>query len=255
LGNSKALSIFNPALFDSSLTGFSEDEVEEVGTAGWQLASAACPHVRGCVPVVHRLPNVPHLLFCLTNSSCSYLTDRFGFCFHSTFTMSSHSSLCDIMGFCVLSDGTRGAINQRMELSDETSTVYEQYNTSISCSRGSPLSAVIRLFSPLCAPVRSNNSVAFVIGTFFVRLNNENTPVVFIDAKELKVLPDIVFSTTYLCSISGFWQCLVDCVGTVAGNPLVVEGQKVVFPVQIVVFAHNQLRNSRLTYASLFFLS
>lgn len=160
---------------------------------------------------------------------------------------------CNVSGFFSLTsaqgdEGTehfRTPGNQR-----NTNTVglsFSYYNTQLSCSDGSNITARVRVPCQSHHPLHCEESTAFVVGSAYIQSTYDIT---YIDAKHVKFIANGDDST--VAPIPNFFITHIDSLACVCGEAYVLNDGTVVFPVLISVHILNEIKHFRLMYDSNF---
>ena len=117
---------------------------------------------------------------------------------------------------------------------------FTYYDAAILCTNGTSITAKIRV--PCNSPTteRADDSIAFVVGTAFVKSLTDGA---YINAKHVKFIADSEESV--VAPIPSFFNTHMDCLSSVCGDAYVLKNGAIAFPVAVSVYILNDIKTFR----------
>jgi hypothetical protein len=118
---------------------------------------------------------------------------------------------------------------------------FTYYDTAILCTDGTCITAKLRVPCKSPTAERADNSIAFVVGTVFVKSLSDGA---YIDAKHVRFIAD--GEDADVSPVPSFFNTHMDCLGSVCGDAYVLGNGAIAFPVALSVYILNDIKTFRL---------
>ena len=155
-------------------------------------------------------------------------------------------SSCNISGLFPLTPANRSVTADAFRTpgnqwtTNNTGSFFSYYNTAISCTNGTSITAKLRVPSDSPTTGRPDDSIAYIVGTAFIQSSSAEA---YIDAKHVKFLGDSEESN--VAPVPSFFSTHMDCLGSVCGEAYVLGDGAIVFPVAVSVYILNDIKTFR----------
>ena len=158
-------------------------------------------------------------------------------------------SSCNISGLFSLTRASRSDAADAFHTpgnqwtTNNTGSFFSYYDTALSCTDGTNITAKLRVPSNSPTTERADDSIAYIVGTAFIQSSSGEA---YIDAKHVKFLGECEDSS--VAPVPSFFSTHMDCLGSVCGEAYVLGDGAIVFPVAVSVYILNDIKTFRIMY-------